>query len=94
MRLWNSANTLSALTENYGVGDASSVRYFGHYPIVDAIFSFAAPILGGSHHGHDYHDALTLWAMPLALEDHDVQQGVQPGTLVYKILTAGSFSIH
>ena len=47
---------------------------------------------GGSHHGHDYHDALTLWAMPLALEDHGVQQGVQPGTLVHDIFTAGGES--
>ncbi len=43
---------------------------------------------GDVHHGHDYHDALALWAMPLALAGHDVGQGVQPGTLVDHVLHA------
>ena len=47
---------------------------------------------GDTHHGHDYHDGLVLWAIPLALESHGVQQGVQPGTLVHEILTEGSVS--
>lgn len=27
-----------------GIGDAIAVRYFGHFPVVDAIFSFAGPL--------------------------------------------------
>ncbi len=45
---------------------------------------------GDSHHGHDYHDALALWAMPLALEGQAVRQGVQPGTLVHTLLHAAA----
>lgn len=45
---------------------------------------------GDTHHGHDYHDALALWAIPLALRGHDVSQGVRPNTLVYEILGAAS----
>ena len=45
---------------------------------------------GDTHHGHDYHDPVVLWAIPLALEGHDVRQGVQPGTLVHDILEAAA----
>ena len=45
---------------------------------------------GDTHHGHDYHDALALWAMPLAMQGHDVRQGVAPGTLVHDMLQAAN----
>ena len=45
---------------------------------------------GDTHHGHDYHDAVVIWAMPLAMEGHDVNQGVGPGSLVQDILVAAN----